>query len=264
MHAQYDLNLRISLIRRRLFTWQRPCIYIVLVEWQTVSSLFLMLCSVAFDMGKYVIAPFHWTAIPLRFETLVKMPWVVAKTATLQKRQHCRRNVLIVVEMYPTLHGACFDLAQILRSGMAVDSKQRSNSIARYSWTKQYRGGSASTVAQVSRIMPRFHRYLQLFLALLTIQTVQDATRLKWKTKSMPGESQAPAPPLSCSPSPTCHPPPRPAELHAEAQVQPAKHDQVGLVIQPDQSMVHNCLRDHSQWNCSIHILRKLMFNCCF
>ena len=30
--------------------------------------------------GKLVKPPFHWTAIPLRFEILVKMTWIAAET----------------------------------------------------------------------------------------------------------------------------------------------------------------------------------------
>ena len=35
----------------------------------------------------FVNPPFHWTAIPLRFEILVKMTWIVAETARAQKKR---------------------------------------------------------------------------------------------------------------------------------------------------------------------------------
>ena len=44
----------------------------------------LQLHADSFEMLQVLKSPFHWTAIPLRFEILVKMTRIVAETARAQ------------------------------------------------------------------------------------------------------------------------------------------------------------------------------------
>ena len=64
---------------------------------------------------------FLWTALPLRFKSFAKAPLIVVKAATAQQKLLGRSKNVYEAAWSPT-RGACFDLAQNLRSGSTVNS----------------------------------------------------------------------------------------------------------------------------------------------
>ena len=139
---------------------------------------------------------------------------------------------------------------------------------------------------------PRFHCYRHYLLALKTLHNSRFSrfkmpTRQKQKAKSKPGPAQEttvtqpepqegpPKAPARQAPAPQAEPDPPPHQLVIMFKLEPQQPrtdpEPFGppppglvLLIQPGQSLVHNCQQHHSHWNYSVvHLVRMLVVNCC-
>ena len=186
------------------------------------------------------------------------MAWIVAETATEQYKRLDRSGGVSEISWSP-LHGACFMSLKIYvaKSPCRLEAQRKlSNSVARKLWTQKYRDGSTGNVA-----LAQSHRALPPPLPSLFARAPNDSNRsrchpvrngipnqglcrrlLPLSLNLMRGNPKMLLPKIlffKVSDLP-------PLELHTEAEVQTVKQQDL----------------KHSHWNYSIHILRRLMFNC--
>ena len=93
-------------------------------------QLFLIVVSVCY---MFIIPAFHWTAIPVRFETLVRILRIVAETTRAQHKSSRSALVVVMIATSRRLFWLCSKFTYRHRRGLEEQQK-RSHIVARTSW----------------------------------------------------------------------------------------------------------------------------------